>query len=206
MSCLLSYTLSKPNPGELPDHLALSHLPHWPACVSTPSPPAAIGEDTTGPGRKEQHAQDAVQIDRQLWWRCSGSEIQRYLHWHMNLSGSFRLFHVFHLNCFIITFSFGITHTLPIITQSLSGTDNVTRFSLFHYDQLFCVLRKPLILLCPLCSKLASLFIFSLFQMNSPGCNSAIEKYAFKASTACWALRRVGQVLRGRAKSIIVYL
>jgi len=50
------------------------------ACLLTPALPAAIAEDRTGLGRKDQHEtwQAAVEVRRWLW--CKFSESDTYLH------------------------------------------------------------------------------------------------------------------------------
>lgn len=63
-------------------------------------------------------------------------------------------------------------------------------FCLLHYDQLFCVVRKSLILLCSLCSKLPTLFAASS-KINSPGPNSPAENMLFKSGFARFALEHV---------------
>lgn len=136
--CLLFYRPHIPNPGELLDHIALSHLLHWPALL-TPAPPAEIEEDRTRLGRTQQRGQDGGNRIGSGGFYISESERYTSVLPHP-ASGQFSVFHVFHrlLHRFIITFSFGFTHTLHAITESLSGTDNVTQPSLFHYDQLSC--------------------------------------------------------------------
>lgn len=51
VSVFCLYTLSIPNPGELLDHISLSHLLHWLALFIDS---CEMGEGRTGPHRKEQ--------------------------------------------------------------------------------------------------------------------------------------------------------
>lgn len=123
------YTSPVPNPGASLHRTTLSHLRHWPASLSTPAPPAEIGEDRTGLDRKEQHeaaGQAGGGITRQWWWKHSESgkspvrhqALWPHLVWHYS--------HIMH-------------HQSALVTESI---DNIS--ALFLSDQLFCVCEEAI--------------------------------------------------------------
>lgn len=111
-----------------------------------------------------------------------------HLRWHIEAFGWSSVFHL-PLNCFIITFSFGVTHILCIIAQSFTGIDSVAQLPFVPLWSIVLCFEEAINLPLPTLLQIALFVYFLLLPNEFPSvqfCNR--KKYAFKASVACCAL------------------